>query len=122
MTNSAQDDDPPPLPGAAVPLLPATGKQRALFALVIILGLLILVALAVLVTGFITGAAGKGGASTAAGWESALDVPAGTRVAGVQLDGARALVHLTAADGEEIVVVDASTGKVLGRLRIRPRP
>jgi hypothetical protein len=123
MTNPAvnDDDDPPPVPGAKVPLTPTTPKQRVLFVIVIILGVLILLALGALVTGFITGATGKR-SSSAAPWSQSLDVPAGTRVTRTEADGNRLIVHLTSAAGaEEIVVLDTASGRIVGRVRVKPR-
>jgi hypothetical protein len=111
-----QTGAPPP-----IQMLPANGTQRALFAVVIILGVLIVLALGALVGGFLTGGP-KRAANADGPWRQTLDLPAGTRITSAYLDGNRMVVHLTAREGEDVIIVDAATGKELGRLHVTPQP
>lgn len=128
MTHSVDDDDDPPpvgMPPSGLPR-PANAKQRTLLVIVIILGVLILLAFAVLVVGLITGLgkSSQGGPSAPTGtpWRADLAVPPGGRVGSWQVEGNRATVHLILPGREEIVFIDASTGKITGRVEIRPTP
>jgi hypothetical protein len=121
MTNPAvnDDDDDPPAPAAVrIPLMPTTGKQRVLLAIVIILGVLIVLAFGALVGGLLMGAGRS--AQSAKPWTYTVDVPAGTRVAGPRVDGDRMLVHLTSQAGDDVVLIDTKTGKVVGRIHVKP--
>ena len=124
MTEPVANDNPPSPRGA---------NYRVLLAVVIILGVLIVVAFGVLVAGFILGwsnhdrpaaapvAAPATTAAPAQPWLAQLDVPAGMRIADVHADGGRVVVHLVSpAGGEEIVLVDAATGRVIGRIALKP--
>jgi hypothetical protein len=117
--NEAQNETPVSQP--QVQVLPATGTQRALFAVVIILGVLIVLALGALVGGFLTGGPAKRAANADKPWNQTLDLPAGTRITSAYLDGNRMVVHLTARDGEDVIILDAATGEELGRLHVKPR-
>ena len=89
---------------------------RALIALVVILGILIIAG----VGGIIVTAVSRlrGPVNSAA--PVALHIPApGEHLAGMQADGNRLLLHLTGPNGDEIVVLDQNF-KVLGRITVGP--
>ena len=46
----------------------------------------------------------------------------GERIESTQLDGNRILLRLSGAKGEELVVLDAASGRVLGRIGIDSGP
>ena len=53
--------------------------------------------------------------------ELGLDVPSGTRIEGVTLDGKRMAVHLSGPSGAEIAVIDIDKGRVIARIRLQPK-
>jgi hypothetical protein len=53
--------------------------------------------------------------------ELGLDVPSGTRIEGVTLDGKRMAVHLSGPNGAEIAVIDVDKGRVIARIRLQPK-
>lgn len=127
MTSSVDDDDDPPpqgMPPTGLPR-PADAKQRTLLVIVIILGVLILLAFAILVVGLVTGIGkgASGNAQTATGtpWQAQIAVPPGGRVGSWQVEGNRATVHLIMPGREEIVVIDVATGKTIGRIEIKQK-
>ncbi len=80
------------------------------------------------VIGLIVAAALKAGnrpaadaATTASGYSAALAAP-GEKVEQAELDGNRILVTLSGPAGEELVVLDAGSGRVLGRIAIKAKP
>jgi len=103
----------------AVPAAAPTGKQRALLALVITLGVLMLLGFAVLVGGLVMGVGGGGRSESAKPWSYSLDVPAGTHIAVATVNGNRVLVHLVSRDGEDVVLIDAGSGKIIGRIQVK---
>ena len=91
-----------------------------MLALVIILGVLILLALGALIAGIIVNA-GRAG-NTGAPYLATLLVP-GERIESTQLDGNRILVRLSGGSaGEELVVLDAPSGRVIGRIAVSSAP
>jgi hypothetical protein len=117
--NEVETQAPAPTPQPAIQMLPANRTQRALFAVVIILGVLIVLALGALVGGFLTGGP-KRAANADGPWRQTLDLPAGTRITSAYLDGNKMVVHLTAPEGEDVIILDAATGRELGRLHVKP--
>lgn len=121
MTDSVADDDDVPDPAPLAPAAPS-GKQRALLALVIILGVLILLAFAVLVGGLVMGVHGRREVALPKPWFHSLDVPAGMHLADTHVDGNRVVVHLVSPRGdEEVVLIDTATGKTVGRILVKPQ-
>jgi hypothetical protein len=91
-------------------------NYRALKAVVIILGALILVALAALVTGMLLGVGPKSpAAQLAEPYTTRLTAAPGAKIAGAQIDGNRLIVHIEDGSGS-VVVLDAATGRVLGHI------
>jgi hypothetical protein len=50
-----------------------------------------------------------------------LPVPAGAAVATISLDGNRLAVHVNGTAGQEIAVIDLTTGKVIAHVRLKPQ-
>ena len=46
----------------------------------------------------------------------------GERIDSTQLDGNRILLRLSGPNGEELVVLDAASGRVLGRIAVNAKP
>jgi hypothetical protein len=90
-----------------------------MLALVILLGVLIVLALGALIGGAVMGIGRRpnGGAPYLA------TLPAdGQRIESTQLDGNRVLVRLSGPSGEELVVLDAASGRLIGRIAVKPGP
>jgi hypothetical protein len=97
----------------------ATPSYRGLLALVIILGVLIVVGVIALITAFGL----RAGSRAAAGQPYAASVVAvDEQVVSSELDGNRILLTLSGPRGQELVVLDAGSGQVLGRIAVRTRP
>ncbi len=120
MTDPAAEDDDEPVKAATVPLTPATGKQRVLLVIVITLGVLILLAFGVLVGGMVIGkSSGSGTQSGTAPWTYSLQLPERGRIVSTRLEGDRIVVRVRAPEGETVFLLDAKTGKAIGRIEIK---
>jgi hypothetical protein len=100
-----------PAPASA----PSPGYRGAL-ALVIFLGALIMMAVGALIAGAFLGAARRDGAGTP---YSATVPAANQRVESAEIDGNRILLRLSGGDGQELVVLDVATGRVIGRIKVQ---
>ena len=88
-------------------------------ALVILLGALIMLGVGALIAGAFLKAGGPrapGGA-----YSTTLAAP-GERIDSSQIDGNRILLRLSGPNGEELVVMDAASGRVIGRIAINAKP
>ncbi len=105
--------------------------MRALKALVIVMGVLIvagtvtLVAVVVQRAGRVAGGggggSGGGGPVAAAPFDLALNQPEGSRIAGVAaVEGGALGVWVARPDGDRVVLVDARRGRVAGEIRLGP--
>jgi hypothetical protein len=98
---------------------PDAPSHRGLLALVIILGVLILLG----VIGLIVTAVLRSRTRVSADVPYAASVPApGERIESSQLDGNRILLHLSGPNGEELVILEAASGRVLGRIAVNAKP
>jgi len=52
------------------------------------------------------------------GSETELAIPAGATVSSMALDGDRLALHVTSSAGQEIVVIDLTSGKVISQIRL----
>lgn len=116
----------------ASPRPPASRRTvEILRAIVIGLGLLLVIAFLILVgrllyLAFATPAQAPAPASpprpaaTRTAPEVALALPAGASIKAVSLSGDRLAVHYTSPTGDGILIVDAATGEVVGRLKAAP--
>ncbi len=89
--------------------------MRALTALTIVMGVLIVAGVAVLATALVY-KAGAPAASTA--WAASLDEPEGTSVSGLAQAGASLAIALRGGGADRVVLVDPRTGRVAGRLSV----
>ncbi len=100
-----------------VPATPAS--YRGLLALVILLGALIMIGVGALIAGAMLGA----GRRAEAVEPYITGVPAnGGRIESAELQGNRILMRLTGGAGDELVVLDAATGRLIGRIRLQAAP
>jgi hypothetical protein len=90
-----------------------------MLALVILLGALILLAVGALIAGAYLKLARPG--TTAAPYLATLAAP-GERIESTELNGNRILLRLNGPSGEELVVVDVGSGRVLGRIAVKSGP
>lgn len=101
-----------------VPATPAS--HRGLLALVIVLGVLIMIGVVALIAGAVMGAGRRG--ADAPGTPYLTSVPApGARIESAEIQGNRILMRLT-GNGEELVILDAASGRLLGRIRLEAGP
>ena len=101
--------------------------MRALKALVIGMGVLLIagvVALVVVMAGRIAGKAPAPTAAVPRGFgHAAAEIPAGAAVVSTVAVGDRLVVHLALEDGTpRLLVLDPGTGTVLGTIDLRPKP
>jgi hypothetical protein len=95
-------------------------SHRGWLALVIILGVMIVLMMGALIAGLFLNA-GRGGAG--APYAAHVSLRSGERILTTQLDGDRILVHVTGgAAGDDLVVLDARSGREIGRVAISATP
>jgi hypothetical protein len=94
-------------------------SYRGLLALVIILGILILVGVGALIAGAVLRAGNR--PASAQSYAATVLAP-GERIESTQLDGNRILLRLSGPNGDELVVLDAGSGRVIGRIAVTSRP
>ena len=100
----------------------STASYRGLLALVIILGVLIVVGLIGLIVAAMMGAGRRGAeVPSAAPFVTAVPAP-GARLESAELQGNRILMRLSGGDGDELVIVDANSGRLLGRVKVGSGP
>ena len=90
-----------------------------MLALVIILGVLIVLALGALIGGAVMGLARR--PEPAAPYRETVLAPRG-RIESTEINGNRILVKLSGPDGEELIVLDANSGRLIGRVHINAQP
>ena len=99
-----------------------TASYRGLLALVIILGALIVVGLIGLIVAAMMGAGRRGADATGpAPFVTAVPAP-GAHIESAELQGNRILMRLSGGEGDELVILDSSSGRVVGRVRIGSAP
>ena len=100
-------------------------SYRGLLALVIILGVLIVLGVVGLIVAAVFKARAGNGApaapSTSGAYAASVTAP-GERIESTQLDGNRILLRLSGPNGDELVVLDAGSGRVIGRIAVNARP
>jgi hypothetical protein len=102
-----------------VPASPAS--YRGLLALVIILGALIMIGVGALIAGAMLGAGRRAEVASAAPFMTAVPAP-GSRIESAEIQGTRILMRLTGGSGDEVVILDAASGRLLGRIRLEGSP
>jgi hypothetical protein len=94
-------------------------SYRGLLALVIILGVLIMIGVGALIGGAFVGAGRR--ADTAAPYVTSVPTDGG-RIESAEIQGNRILMRLSGGAGDELVVLDAASGRLLGRIRLTAAP
>jgi flagellar basal body-associated protein FliL len=95
--------------------------MRALTAVVIVMGVLIVVgtgALFVLIAHRLSSAGSTSGAAAVAAKSTLLDEPGGTRIVGMSASGDRLVVQLQGGGEDRVVVIDLRSGAVAGRVSL----
>ena len=99
----------------------SAANHRGLLALVIALGALILLAFGALVGGLLLGAGSQRAAGGAEPYLVSVPAAAGARIAQTELDGDRLLLRLEGG-GETIVILETTTGRIIGRIELDHAP
>jgi hypothetical protein len=99
-------------------------SYRGLLALVIFLGVLIVLGVGALIVTAVLRAGNRPQPVAVTTPETVLTTLAapGKSIQSTQLEGNRILVRLAGTNGEELVVLDADTGRVIVRVAVDPRP
>ena len=96
-------------------------NYRVLKAVVILLGALILLAFGALVAGMLLGVGPRTPASRVTEpYNTRIATAPGARLAGAELVGNRLLVRVEDGNGGAVVIVDAASGRMLGRVMLQP--
>ena len=90
--------------------------MQALRVLVVVMGVMIVAGTIAL--GVVLAQRMSGGGTAAREWSLALDEPAGTQVAATAASGDGLALTLRGGGPERVVVLDARTGRVLGRISV----
>ena len=94
----------------------SAATYRGLLALVIFLGALIMAGVGALIAGAILGG---GRTREAAPFNTSIEAP-GAKIESTELQGNRILLRLTGgANGDEFVILDAGSGRLLGRVAVK---
>jgi hypothetical protein len=118
----ASEPDNRPLPGTVF-----TPRQvRVLKVAVIVMGIVLVVGFAFVLSAIVYQASKGGQVGTAsgampAGTETELPVPKDAIITALSLDGDRLALHLNSSAGSEIAVVNLKTGKLIARVRLKPQ-
>lgn len=90
-------------------------------ALVITLGALILLAFGALIGGLLLGVGSESDAGDAGPYLVSVPASAGARIAQSELNGNRVVLRLEGA-GESVVILEATTGRIIGRIELDHAP
>ena len=88
-----------------------------MLAVVIVLGALIVIALAILVVGLVTRFSAPHPAQGAMSSEGSFVLPPGAKVVEMQSEPNRLILHVRAADGDEIDIIDTEDGHLVSRIK-----
>jgi hypothetical protein len=96
--------------------------MRALKALVVVMGIMLIGGFAVLVA-VIIGRVSRGGTSPRSFAATAIDIPQGARIEAMTAGTDRLVLDLALPeDRRQLVVIDLATGARLGTIELRPAP
>ena len=94
--------------------------MRALKALVIGMGILIVIGVVVLVYAIVDRASKTGARETMAA-QSKIDLPAGAEIVETSIGDGRIVVRLSLSDGNQrLLLIDADTGDRIGAINLKP--
>ena len=105
------------------------GAVRALKITVVVMGILILIGLALVISRIIqlssktreqTAETGTTTTQTTIAEKAKLAIPASATIKTISLSGHRLAVHYEAATGSEIAIIDMNTGKTVSRVKLVP--
>ena len=96
-----------------------SASYRGWLAVVIILGVLLVAGVVGLIVAAVLRARSIRAAPTDQPYTASVIAP-GEKIESAELDGNRILLTLQGPRGEELVVLDAGSGKILGRITVRP--
>lgn len=117
----ASDPDNTPLPGTVF----TPGQVRVLKIAVIVMGLLLVGGFALVLATIVYQASGGRQEATAPTtlkeMKVDLAIPKDASVTSLALDGERLALHVSSAEGAEIVVVDLTSGTVVSRVKLHPQ-
>ena len=99
----------------------AASSYRGWLAVVLLLGALILLGLGAIAGGLLLGG-GPGRATAREPYLAMLPAAPGARIAAAEIDGARLLVRIDDGGAGSLVVLEAGTGRVIGRVALEPVP
>jgi flagellar basal body-associated protein FliL len=99
----------------------AAPNYRALRAIVIILGVLIVLAFLALVWGFITRLGGHSNSGAVSATDRAPDyfMPVGSKIVQIQTNANRVIIAAQTPDGAEVDIFDANDGRLINRIRVK---
>ena len=98
----------------------ASATYRALRAVVIILGILIVLALGALIVGGAMKLARNRSAAAASPTTVGAELPPGAKIISVETSGDRVVVGLHTSEGDEVDIFDTQTGHAVARIRPAP--
>jgi len=93
---------------------PQGSSNRALKAVVIGLGVLIVIAFGLLVAGFVVK---MGGRDDEVGTTARFALPPGAKIVEMQSQPNRLILHVRTAAGEEVDIIDTSDGHLVSQIR-----
>lgn len=93
-----------------------SASYRAAKALVIILGVFIVLALIALIVGFIVRLTGKNQPQSVADVPQIYQLKEGARIMDMKVDAGHVILSIRTDQGEEIVIVDDASGRVVSRI------
>ncbi len=88
-----------------------------MLAVVIVLGALIVIALILLVVGMMRKFSEPAAPQSAGIGRSAFALPLGAKVIEMQSESGRLILHVRAADGDEVDIVDTEDGHLIARIK-----
>ncbi len=91
-------------------------SHRLMLAVVIVLGVLIVIALILLVFGMMRKFSGSAVSDTASTGQN-FALPPGARVVEMQSQPNRLILHIHAADGDEIDIIDTEDGHLISKIK-----
>lgn len=97
-----------------------TASYRAARALVIILAIFIVLALVALVVGFVVRLTGRNQPQSVADVPQIYQLKEGAKITDMKADSGHVILRIRTDQGEEIVIVDDASGRVVSRV-IAPR-
>jgi hypothetical protein len=97
--------------------------MRALKALVVVMGIMIVAGVAVLAATIVGRLSPSGNVAPQTFAAAPIDIPRGARIETMSTESGRLVLDLVLADGtRQLVIIDLASGKKLGTIPLRPAP